>query len=58
MKFLSWLDGKKSVIAGIVSTLAGFAQAKGFIDADVTMLVLTLSGLLLGVGITHKVKKS
>ena len=58
MKFINWLDGKKSVIAGIVSTLAGFAQAKGMIDSDVSMLILTLSGLLLGVGIGHKVAKS
>jgi hypothetical protein len=56
-KFWEFLNGKKTVIGAIASTLIGFAQARGYIEADVSMMFLTVSGLIIGVGTAHKIAK-
>lgn len=57
MKVLTWLSGKKTVIGAVVNTVTAFLEVKEVIDKDTAMLVLTLSSILLGVGIVHKVQK-
>jgi hypothetical protein len=54
---LKFLNGKKSIIGGILSLLIWFLQTKQIIDADTSVFLFSLSGLLLGVGITHKISK-
>lgn len=57
MKILNWLNGKKTVIGALINTVTGFLGTKDVIDADTATLILTLSSILLGVGIIHKVGK-
>jgi len=57
MERKNWFDGKKTIIAAVVSLTAGFLQAKGLIDGEWATYILSLSTLLLGVGVTHKVIK-
>lgn len=56
--FWNWLNGKKTVIGGVLTLLIGFLQAKLIIDADTAFFLLSLTGLLLGVGISHKIVKA
>lgn len=52
-----FFSGKKTVIAGVASTTIAFATIKGWIDGDTATYLLSMSTLLLGVGVTHKVQK-
>jgi len=54
----NWLSGKKSVIAGILALTIGFLQVKHVLDEQTATFLLSLSALLLGVGVVHKIKKS
>lgn len=45
---LNWLDGKKSVIAGIVTTTSAFLALKGIIGADVATYINAISLLVFG----------
>lgn len=55
--FWNWLSGKKTIIGAILSLLIGFAQAQEFIGGDLATLLLSLTALIVGVGVTHKVLK-
>jgi len=53
----NWLNGKKSVIGGLASLTVGFLQAKDIIDSETAVYLLSVSAIILGVGITHKIVK-
>ncbi len=52
-----FLNGKKTVISAIASTTIAFLTIKGILDSETATYLLSLSTLLLGVGVTHKVVK-
>ncbi len=56
-KVSRFFNGKKTVIASVLTTLIAFAQNKQYLDADTALLGLTLTTILLGVGIGHKAVK-
>ena len=57
MKIWNWLDGKKTVIGAIVSLITAYLIAKGWIGEAEQVLLLGVSTLIVGIGITHKIKK-
>ena len=57
MIFIEYLNGIKTVIGGIACLTVGFLQNKLYIDGDTAMYLLSLSGLILGIGVSHKVLK-
>jgi hypothetical protein len=57
MKIWEWLNGKKTAIGGILATTIAFLNIKGVIDGDTATYLLSLSSLIIGVGVTHKVSK-
>jgi len=57
MKAWDWLNGKKSIIGGILSLTVGFLQAKNVIDGETATYMLAITGLILGIGIGHKIVK-
>lgn len=52
-----WLNGKKTAIGGILATTIAFLNVKGVIDSDTATYLLSLSTLIIGVGVTHKMMK-
>lgn len=54
----NYFSGKKTVISAILSLIVGFLQTKSMVDPDTAMFVLSLIGLLMGVGIAHKIAKA
>ena len=54
----NWFDGKKTVIGAIVSLITAYLIAKGWIGEAEQVLLLGLSTFLVGIGVTHKIKKA
>lgn len=52
-----WFNGKKTVIASVITLTVAFLQNKGVIDPDTSEYLIYLCTLLLGGSIGHKVKK-
>lgn len=48
-KILTFLSGKKSVIATILMAIAGYCSTKGYIDLDLFGLITALIGTIFGV---------
>ena len=57
MKIWNWFNGKKTVIGAIVSLATAYLIAKGWIGVAEQTLLLGLSTLIVGIGVTHKIKK-
>ena len=58
MKFLNWLDGKKTAIGAISTLLVAFLMTKGIIDKATADLALGVCSIIVLGGVGHKIKKS
>lgn len=56
-KVLLFLNGKKTAIGGIASQTIAFLTIKEVIDSDTATYLLSISGIILGWGLTHKTQK-
>lgn len=56
--FWEWLDGKKTVIGVLASAVVTYLSMSGYIDANMTTLLGTISGLIFAGGIGHKIQKA
>ena len=55
---MEWFDGKKTIIGAILMVTITFLQQKGYIDDMTAVYLGSLSTIILGVGIGHKILKS
>jgi hypothetical protein len=47
-QILTWLDGKKMVIAGCVAVVVGYLAKTGVIDTDLSTAILAIMNILFG----------
>lgn len=47
-KILKWLEGKKSIIAGIITTISAYLVSIGTISENTGILIASLSLLIFG----------
>lgn len=48
VKFLQFLEGKKSIIAGLVTTTSAFLAMKGIIGVDIATYINAISLIVFG----------
>ena len=58
MKIWNWLNGKKTAISAIYFAMLSYSQSKGFIGPDEISLLSTIGGVMLGIGVGHKIGKA
>lgn len=56
-KIWNWLNGKKTAISAIYFAVLSYSQSKGFIGPDEIYLLSTIGGIMLGIGVGHKIGK-
>ena len=58
MKFLNWLNGKKTIIGLFIIALAGQQFFQNWINnADIIAALMWVGGVLSGTGLVHKAIK-
>ena len=57
---LKFLDGKKVIVAGVITTTAAFMAVKGVVDADTVAYISTLCTFIFGTAsvVTTSLQKS
>lgn len=48
MSLMKWLDGKKTIIAGVITTVASFLVLKGVIDANSGTFISAITTIIFG----------
>ena len=54
----NWLNGKKTAISAIYFAVLSYSQLKGFIGLEEITLLSTIGGVMLGIGVGHKIGKA
>lgn len=57
MKFINWLNGKKTVIGAIAGAVLPWLFASGYMDQNDAALLAVLISAWTGVAVGHKIKK-
>lgn len=54
----NFFNGKKTIIGLVASAVVAYLTAKGYIDAELTTLLGTITGLFFAGGVAHKFQKA